>query len=94
MRVLLLFLAAVAAQAQVTIEDYKCPAATPASGSTTILTCNEPHGFDNMYAQAVALFDNAVPEGQTVTIGDLTYTFRSTLDNSAARQILIGRSKE
>jgi hypothetical protein len=81
--------------AQSVIEDFRCRTAIEATnGNPTVLRCNEPHGWDNRPAQAtLTIGTNPLQPGDAVSIGGLTYTFVSELNNSAPRQVLISSNR-
>jgi hypothetical protein len=76
--------------AQSVLEGPGCDTAKSiSSGSPAILTCNTPHGFDAMPAQALMGVSANPLANSTFTLDGVTYTFRSSLAGCSARDILI-----
>lgn len=52
------------------------------------------NGTNNVHASAVGTFSGNPSDGDTITIGDSTYTFRNTLDHTVFGEVKIGADAE
>ena len=79
--VLLLMIVAVSLSAQVTVEDFAgCNVTGATPGNPTVVTCANPHGFNNSPASGFVEL-GTMADGNTLSIGSQTWTFKSTISN-------------
>lgn len=90
MKALLLLILSVPILAQ-TLEDFRCPTAVDITRAVeAVVTCIEPHGFDNRHAVIQLSGLGGVIEGKRISADGVFYRFVRVLDPAKSDEILIG----